>query len=176
MSYRVTITGSESTGKTTLSERLANHYRTIFAPDYSRYYIGQLNHKYNQNDLIEIARGIIEQEDKMMAEANQVLFSDNDLLNIKIWLEYYKWEVPAWLEEQIVNRKSDLYLLCDIDLPWIPDPQRANPHDRFELFNQFKAGLAHVKANFKLVTGTNQQVRTDKAIQHIDFLLNSHSP
>lgn len=108
MIYRITITGAESTGKSTLAEKLSIYYKTVFVPDYSRYYIDQLPHKYGKMDVLEIAHGIIEQEDRMMHNANKILFSDNDLINIKIWLEYYKWEVPAWLETEIIKRKSNL--------------------------------------------------------------------
>lgn len=173
MIYRVAITGTESTGKSTLAEKLSIYYRTVYVPDYSRYYIDQVNHKYNRKDVLEIAHGIIDQEDRMLPNANKILFSDNDLLNIKIWLQYYNWEVPAWLEEQIVKRKSDLYLLCDIDLPWMPDDQRSNPNDRLELFNKFKVELEGIKTNFEVVRGIDGQKRLHSATQFVDYLLNA---
>ncbi len=172
MIYRITITGTESTGKSTLAEKLSIYYKTVFVPDYSRYYIDQLPHKYGKMDVLEIAHGIIEQEDRMMHNANKILFSDNDLINIKIWLEYYKWEVPAWLETEIIKRKSNLYLLCDIDLPWIPDEQRSNPNDRTELFSQFKNELQNANADFQIVTGITPQQRLNSAVQQIDDLMN----
>lgn len=170
MIYRICITGTESTGKTTLAEKLSIHYRTAHVPDYSRYYIEQLPNKYSKMDVLEIARGIIEQEDRMIKNANKILFSDNDLVNIKIWLQYYKWDVPAWLEEEIIKRKCDLYLLCDIDLPWVPDPQRSNPNDREDLFCQFKTELEKIRANYKLVSGLTFNHRLSCATQQIDIL------
>ena len=171
MNIRITITGTESTGKSTLSERLSLHYKTTYVPDYSRYYIDQLNHPYNEIDVLSIARGIIEQEDNMSHRANRIIFSDNDLINIKIWLQYYKWQVPNWLENEIIKRKSDLYLLCDIDLPWIADNQRKNANDRIELFSKFGEELSFYRTNFKYVTGSLHE-RTELAIAHIDTYLN----
>lgn len=172
MIYRVCITGTESTGKSTLVEKLAIHYKTIFVPDYSRYYIDQLQHAYNQMDVLEIARGIIEQEDNAIRNANKILFSDNDLVNIKIWLQHYKWEVPDWLNEQILKRKSDMYLFCDIDLPWIADSQRTNFNNREELFATFITELTAINANLKFVSG-NLSERTEVATAHVDTFLHS---
>ncbi|MGO8608995.1 AAA family ATPase, partial [Rhizobium johnstonii] len=38
---RVALTGPESTGKTTLSRLLAEHYGTTWAQEYARYYLEQ---------------------------------------------------------------------------------------------------------------------------------------
>jgi NadR type nicotinamide-nucleotide adenylyltransferase len=173
MIYRICITGTESTGKSTLAEKLSIHYRTVYVPDYSRYYIDQLSHKYGKMDVLAIAHGIIEQEDRMIKNASKILFSDNDLVNIKIWMQYYKWEVPTWLEEEIIKRKSDLYLLCNIDLPWVADPQRSNPNDRDDLFNRFNNELEKMNSNFKIVSEIGPEKRVCSAIQQIDILLKS---
>ena len=170
MIYRITLTGTESTGKSTLAEQLADYYKTICVPDYSRLYIDQLQRPYTYMDVLEIAHGIIEQEDKLISQADKILFSDNDLINIKIWLRYYKWEVPQWLTDAIMKRRSDLYLLCDIDLPWTPDPQRSNPNDRGELLTLFSDELNSISANFKLVNGSMEK-RTEIAIAHIESFL-----
>lgn len=172
MIHRICITGTESTGKSTLVEKLAIHYKTIFVPDYSRYYVGQLTRAYNQMDVLEIARGIMEQEDNDIRNANKILFSDNDLVNIKIWLQYYKWQVPDWLNEQILKRKSDMYLFCDIDLPWVADSQRSNPDDREELFAKFIQEFTEINANLKFVSGTLNE-RMEVATAHIDTFLHS---
>ncbi len=171
MIYRIAVTGTESTGKSTLAEKLSIYYKTVYVPDYSRYYIDQLPHKYGKMDVLEIARGIIEQEDKMIINANKFLFSDNDLINIKIWLQYYSWEVPVWLEDEIIKRKSDLYLLCDIDLPWIADEQRSNPNDREGLFSRFKNELEKITATAAIVTGLVPEKRLKAAVHHLDSLI-----
>ncbi|MDB5283175.1 MAG: metabolism ATPase/kinaselike protein [Bacteroidota bacterium] len=167
---RISITGPESTGKTELSEHLAAHYKTVFVPDYSRTYIEKLDRKYNHSDVLQIAKGIIEQENSMIHFAHHILFSDNDLVNIKIWLQYYKWHVPDWLEHEIIKRKYDLYLVCDIDIPWVSDNQRANPTDRLELFNAFVEALTSIGANIKYVRGKGEKRLTSAIEQTDDFL------
>jgi len=39
--------------------------------------------------------------------------------------------------EKIEENKYDLFLLCDIDLPWEADPQREHPHMREKLFTLY---------------------------------------
>ncbi len=172
MIYRICITGTESTGKTTLAEELSIHYHTCHVPDYSRYYIDQLKRQYNRTDVLEIAHGIIEQEDHMIQNTGNMLLSDNDLINIKIWLQHYGWEIPEWLEQEIVKRKSHLYLLCAPDLPWVADDQRSNPDEREKLFGMFKSELERVDANFRIVYGVDREQRMKVAVGQIDYLLN----
>jgi nicotinamide riboside kinase len=168
--YRIAITGTESTGKTTLVQQLAQHYNTVFVPDISRAHIERLKGKYKREDVLDIAADIIKTEDEMLAKANGVLFSDNCLVNIKIWLKYYEWEVPQWLNDAIEKRKNDLYLVCNIDIPWERDEQRKNPHDRAELLFMFTDNLHDMVANYKFVSGTGNE-RLLSAIKQVDRLL-----
>lgn len=161
MIKRIAITGPESTGKTHLAEQLAAHYQTIHVPDYSRTYVSRLEKKYNHKDVLEIGKGIIEQENHSLQFAHRILFSDNDLINIKIWLQYYKWHVPDWLTAAIVKRKYDLYLLCNIDLQWVADGQRENESDREFLMNRFKEELEAIQANYTIISGHDE-----KRLQH----------
>ena len=172
MTNKIIITGTESTGKTELIQQLAAHYHVPFLPDYSRIYIEQLNRPYREEDVLEIARCIIEEEEKLQYSGGEFFISDNDLINIKIWLQYYDWNVPRWLEEAIGQHKAQIYLLCDIDLPWVADEQRANPHDRKELLQRFVSELSNISANFHLIKGTNQQ-RLHSAVEVVDGFLRS---
>ena len=169
-SKRVIVTGTESTGKTTLCEQLCLHYQCTYVPDVSRDYIAALNRAYTYEDVLEIAKGIIKAEDEALLQPAPFVLSDNDLINIKIWLQYYNWHVPQWLEDAIVDRKPDLFLLCDIDLPWVADEQRANPNDRDILFQQFTSVLNKLGVQYQLISGTYAQ-RLQSAVNHVDFML-----
>jgi nicotinamide riboside kinase len=54
---RVSLTGPESTGKSTLAAQLAAHYGTTFAPEFAREYLADSGPHYSPKDLEEIARG-----------------------------------------------------------------------------------------------------------------------
>jgi len=169
MSFKVVITGTESTGKTCLGEQLASYYKTILVQDVSRSYLQLHGKEYNRNDILEIAKQIIAMEDSALSENKKIWFTDNDLINIKIWLHFYKWEVPDWLEKVIMQRKPDLFLLMNYDLPWQQDELRQNPNDREILFNRFSNELAKTNVPVTLISGkeTNRFQNAVTAISHL---------
>jgi NadR type nicotinamide-nucleotide adenylyltransferase len=125
---KVVIIGPESTGKSTLSKDLAAHYQTSWAPEYAREYLNMLQRDYRQDDLWEIAKGQLLQEEQASARAcNKLLFCDTDLYVIKVWSEHKYHSCDLRILKEIAQRKYDLYLLCYIDVPWEDDPQRENP-------------------------------------------------
>ncbi|MFN8286596.1 MAG: ATP-binding protein [Chitinophagales bacterium] len=166
----ITITGTESTGKTTLALQLAEHYNTVLVPDISRDYIDVTGPSYTREDVLAIADKIIDSENEAFGLENRLLISDNCLVNIKIWMQYYNWEIPAWLNHALNERKSNLYLLCDIDLDWVKDEQRKNPHDREELYHRFMNEMAGLQLNYHIISGKGKE-RFNAACRLIDALL-----
>ncbi|RFS23416.1 ATPase [Chitinophaga silvatica] len=124
---KVVVIGPESTGKSTLSEKLANDFHTVWTPEYAREYIEQLNRPYEQSDLLAIALGQTELEQQQMAKANKVLICDTDLYVVKVWSEHKYGDCDARILDAISKQSCDLYLLTYIDLPWEEDPQREYP-------------------------------------------------
>ena len=78
---------------------------------------------------------------------------DTDLLSTVVYARHYYGDCPAWVEHAAQTRLADLYLLCDIDVPWVPDPARDRPHARPELHRAFVAQLERYGARFTLVRG-----------------------
>ncbi|MFY0253026.1 AAA family ATPase [Chitinophaga sp. 30R24] len=124
---KVVVIGPESTGKSTLSEKLATHFHTVWTPEYAREYIDQLSRPYNQQDLLEIAAGQIALERQQALQANRVLICDTDLYVIKVWSEHKYGNCDPRILKQVAQQHCDLYLLTYIDLPWEEDPQREHP-------------------------------------------------
>jgi nicotinamide riboside kinase len=166
---RIIITGTESTGKTTLAEELSQQMHLPLVTDVSREWIAQLNRPYTENDVLNIAREIIRREEQARQSA-QLFITDNDLINIKIWLEYYNWKVPDWIENQIQGGSPSFYLLCYIDTPWVQDEQRANPNDRQQLYDLFLMELEQLKAPYKVLKGSPED-RFTEAAKEIQKLL-----
>jgi nicotinamide riboside kinase len=155
--HRIAITGTESTGKTTLADALSAQLSLPLVPDVSREYIGALNRPYTEADVLEIGRQIIEREEAEYQKSGNLFLSDNDLINIKIWLKYYGWAVPDWLEARILNHPPTLYLLCYPDVPWVADEQRANPLDRDNLYSSFVLEIEAIKAPYGVLRGDEQE-------------------
>ncbi|HEY0272720.1 MAG TPA: ATP-binding protein [Chitinophaga sp.] len=138
---KVVIIGPESTGKSTLSEQLAAHFRTLWAPEYARAYLDGLQRPYEEEDLYHIAMGQLAGEDAVAAAAPRPLvFCDTDLQVVKVWSEHRYGHCDLRILEQIAQRRYDLYLLTYIDIPWEDDPQRehGDPQMRQYFYNVYR--------------------------------------
>jgi NadR type nicotinamide-nucleotide adenylyltransferase len=170
MTHRIAITGPESTGKTALTMQLAELYDTVYVSEYARQYLDKNGMQYSYEDVLKMARGQIELEREMLTKASEILFADTDMIAYKIWLEFYNWEVPKWLTDHIRNNQFGLYLLTDIDIPWVADGQRANPNDREMIFHRFQEELENADANYGIISGIGP-LRIDNAISTIEEYL-----
>ena len=92
---------------------------------------------YSYDDLLTIAKGQLALEEKYdqgqrptsdeqnadsdspLTTDHSLLFIDTDMYVMKIWCEFVFENCHHFILDQIVARKYDLYLLCNIDLPWI---------------------------------------------------------
>lgn len=172
---KVVLFGPESTGKTTLARRLAEHYETVWVPEFAR---GYLQEKFNRtriiceySDLLPIAIGQMRIENELVAEANRLLICDTDLLETKVYSEmYYEGRVDPLLRKYAVLNTYDLYLLTDIDVPWEPDDLRDRPHQREQMFRAFEQALIDHQRAYVQLSGGHEE-RMEKAIAHIDRLL-----
>jgi len=154
---RISITGPESTGKSWLAEKLAACYQTSWVPEFAREYLIKLGREYRFEDIVEIAKGQLtkerEQEEEVNEKNNGMIFCDTDLLVTRIWSEFKYGRCDPWILEQLRIHRYDLYLLCDIDLPWMEDPLREHPDKRKELFSLYKAGLEAMPVKWAVVSG-----------------------
>ena len=154
MIRRIAITGPESTGKSMLAEELAAHYETVWVPEYAREYLEILGKPYGEKDILLIARGQLAAEESLAGKANRFLFCDTELLVTKIWSDVKYSRCHPWILETIEKQRYDLYLLCDIDLPWQYDPLREHPDQRQFLFDLYYRELNERKFPFGVVHGT----------------------
>ncbi len=159
---KVAVTGPESTGKSFLCSELAAHYNTAFVPEYARAYLDKLGRDYIEDDILEIARGQLDKEQKMAAgllarPIRPLLFCDTEFIVAKIWSLHKYNRCHPWILEQIQENTYDLYLLCDIDLPWEPDPQREHPHLRRYFFDWYLKELQSYGFKYAIIRGHNQE-------------------
>ncbi len=138
---RVVLTGSESTGKTTLAADLARHYNVLWVPEYVRGYAAWKLAPLDAGDVTPIALGQIAAQDAALMRARRLLLLDTDLLSTAVYAAHYYGQCPDWIIRALPARRADLYLLCDIDVPWTPDPQRDRPDDREVIQTLFREAL-----------------------------------
>ncbi|MEE9438657.1 MAG: ATP-binding protein [Saprospiraceae bacterium] len=172
---KIVLFGPESTGKTTLSNQLARHYNTVWAPEYARNYLQDKWNNYRKtcenSDIMPIAIGQMKLENKLAQKADKLLICDTDLLETKIYSqEYYGGFVDPKLDHAAKKNKYDLYLLTYIDTPWEADDLRDKPDQRLEMFKAFEQALVDHKCNYIILKG-NKNKRLKASIKAIDALM-----
>ena len=187
---KIVILGPESTGKSTLCELLAQHYNTSWCPEFAREHLLTNGMNYSYNDLLTIAKGQLAMEEeysqllvsssgfgvsfnsRLPTHNSKLLFIDTDMYVMKVWCEFVFGKCHKWITDRIAERKYDLYLLCNIDLPWVKDELREYPdlETRAKLYTIYKNIMENQPVPWVDISG-NYEERVEKAITAIDTLL-----
>lgn len=160
MTTRICLHGPESTGKSTLATHLAAHLGCEVVPEYGRAYCEAHGTDIGMAELVHIA----EVQDAMNSAAaarakaldtRHVLF-DTDPLITEVWAQMMFGAVDPWFAG--FKDYADLYLLLDIDLPFVDDGLRvyAQASDRRHFFELCKAELEARGVRFALIRGEGE--------------------
>ncbi|MEO5966765.1 MAG: ATP-binding protein [Ferruginibacter sp.] len=178
MLKKIVIIGPESTGKSTLSLQLAEHYKTYHVEEYAREYLETNGKEYTYDDLLKISEGQIKLEEieteKLKKDKinSSLLFIDTDSYVIKVWSEFVFNKCDNRILNNIASRKYDLYLLCNTDLPWTADKLREYPDlkIRNKIYHYYKDAMINQKTPWVEISGDYNQ-RFNIAIKAVDNLL-----
>lgn len=151
--FRVALIGPESTGKTFLCMKLAEHFNTLWVPEFARSYIENLDRSYTKDDVLHCAAMQLKLEDDTASKATKILFSDTEMINYKIWLEDVYDHCPDWIENEIRTRTYDHFLLTNYDIPFVDDPVRENADRRKYFFELYKTELDKRRFNYSIISG-----------------------
>ncbi len=169
---RVCVFGPESTGKSTLARDLARRFDTVHVAEYARGLLDPKGGRCDRDDIARIARGQAAAEDALARQANRVLICDTDLLTTTIWSDVLFGDCPDWIAESADQRQYDLYLLCDVDVPWVDDAQRFLPHQRQEFLARCVRELESRGRPYLKISGSWEQ-RFATAVRAVQGLLSS---
>ena len=167
---RVVLTGSESTGKTSMALRLAAHFGVEWVPEFVRSYAESIGRPIELRDHGPIARGQIALEEEHVARAGRLLIADTDLLSTVVYCRHYFGVVPPWIAEAAMQRRPSLYLLMDIDHPWVADGVRDRGDRRVELQAMFEEAVHESGAPHAVISG-GTEARFGHAVRLISELL-----
>ena len=145
--------------------------------------------KYSYENLLTIAKGQLDLEDRYMDQFttqshampssfnfhHSPFLIDTNMYVMKVWCEFVFGKCHDWILNQIARREYDLYLLCDIDLPWVKDELREYPElePRQKLFLIYKDLMINQPVPWIHINGGYGQ-RFVKSVAAVDHLLAAH--
>jgi HTH-type transcriptional regulator, transcriptional repressor of NAD biosynthesis genes len=131
---KILFLGAPSTGKSTITEFMANEFNTTWMPEYGREYWESHNieRRLTLEQLLEIAVGHIEREDKLILEANRFLFVDTSAITTYLFSLYYHKSALPKLKDLAIQSISryDMVFLCDTDIPYDDTEDRSGEGNR----------------------------------------------
>jgi nicotinamide riboside kinase len=163
---------------------LAEHFETTWCPEYAREFLLSNGKNYDYDDLLTIAKGQLTLEDEYTTamEKNSLplledggslpLFIDTDMYVMKVWCEFVFEKCHPFILHEIIKRKYNLYLLCNVDIPWVKDELREYPdlETRKRLYRNYKDIMINQSVPWINISGNNDE-RLLKAINAVDELL-----
>ena len=171
-SRRVVVTGSECTGKTTLTAGLAQYFDCPSSPEGARLYVEQHNRPLTVDDVNPIASLQAELEEVAIRKARGLVIHDTDLVSTLVYTDHYYGASPAWIARTASERSADLYLLCDIDLPWVSDGLQRDSglaEQRRQIHEKFVEAMTRNGLRWTLVQGLGEK-RLEQAVRAIKAL------
>lgn len=152
-------------------------------PEYAREYLLKHGTNYTFDDLLTIAKGQLLLEEKYIKNALKqwelkhhlnypLIFVDTDMHVMKVWCEFVFNKVHPFIEDKLSDNNADLYLLCNVDLPWVKDELREYPDykSRKKLYDIYKNILINQQVPWVNISG-NYEERLQTAINATDALI-----
>jgi HTH-type transcriptional repressor of NAD biosynthesis genes len=167
---KICLYGTESTGKSKITEKLANYFQTTFVPEMAREIIEETE-ECTEKHLLKIAELHAKTINEKVKTANKLLFVDTDLNITSSYSQFLfnkKLVVDSWVKEA---NNFDIYLYLDNDAPYIQDGTRLDKKRRDELNLSHKKQLSDKGINYHLVKG-NWDERFEESIKIIKTLFN----
>lgn len=166
---RIAVVGAESTGTTTTARMLAAHFQTSWVPEYGRlYWEGKQPSclsDWDTDEFIHIAAMQAAAEDHLARHASRVLFCDTDPMATGIWHQHYLHDRSAAVETIGANRRYDLYLITDTDIPLEQDGTRDADYEARQCMHDRFVSRVHTTGIPYAVLSGSLDVRMAEAIR-----------
>lgn len=173
---RVCVVGPESTGKSTLVKKLADHYKSTYVEEYGRSYVESIPTSLLEEwDFYVIAKNharLIENASTKNKNKNMFLFIDTDAIITKTFANMYLGGDPnnKDLDRYVSTQNFDLYLFLTPEVGWVNDGTRDFPRqqDRLKHAKLIQDELIKNKYNYKTIHGKSYDDRLQMCINEID--------
>ncbi len=170
---KVVVLGTESTGKTTLTERLAKHFNCSSVKEAGRDLIANSN-SFEFDDLYLVASEHAKRIDKAVLDQSPLIIIDTDIHITKSYANF-TFDKTLDVESKIYNsNKADLYLYLNNDVEYVQDGTRLSESERNLLDISHKQILQQHKIDITEITGDWEQ-RFEKAVTTIKQLIETNN-
>ena len=127
-------------------------------PEYGREYWDrhQVNRRLAPEQLVELAEGHLEREDRVLERANRFLFTDTNAITTLTFARYYHGAAPRRLVAMAAEAltRYDLMFVCGDEIPYDETWDRSGPGGRAAFQRQVFADLLQRKVPFITLRGT----------------------
>lgn len=161
---RICLHGPESTGKSTMATRLAAHFGCEVVPEYGRAYCEANGTDIDMTALVHIGQTQAAMNHAAMLRTAQngsdIVLFDTDPLITAVWADMMfgqgqddSYRRDPWFAS--FDETADLYLLLNIDLPFVDDGLRvyAKADERRRFFDLCKAELDRRGVPYAVISG-----------------------
>ena len=175
----VAILGGESSGKSTLVNKLANVFNTTSAWEYGRDYVfsqlGGDERALQYADYDKIALGHAQYIDFAIKHANKVSFIDTDFVTTQAFCKKYEGKEHPFLQAMINNYRFDLVILLGNNTPWVADGLRhlGSPKQRKDFQQLLISILEKNNINYIRIDSPNYEERYLCCIDLVNQLINN---
>lgn len=169
MTTTICLHGPESTGKSTMATLLAAHFDCEIVPEFGRAYCEEHGTEIGMHQLVVIGEQQAAMTRSALKRAGDWLILDTDPVITAVWADMMFGRQDPWFAG--FDGYADLYLLLDIDLPFVSDGLRIyrDPADRRRFFDLSKAELERRGVRWALISGKDDE-RFERALQAVGEL------
>lgn len=173
----VAILGGESSGKTTIINKLANVFNTTSAWEYGREYVfealGGDERALQYSDYDKIALGHAKYIDFAVKHANKIAFIDTDFVSTQAFCVQYEGREHPFVQALIENYQFDLVILLENNTPWVADGLRhlGSQEERLKFQNLIIELLHKNNIKFIVIDDPNYEARYLECIRLVQQLL-----
>jgi HTH-type transcriptional regulator, transcriptional repressor of NAD biosynthesis genes len=166
---KVAVLGTESTGKTTLAERLAVHFNASLVKEAGRDLIADSN-SFAFDDLSLVAFEHAKHIEKAILQHSPLIIMDTDIHVTKSYAKFIFDETLKVNENIYKANQADLYLYLNHDVAYVQDGTRLCEKDRNLLDRSHRAVLSQHNIDIVEISG-DWEKRFETAVSSIDRLL-----
>ncbi|MDP2315757.1 MAG: AAA family ATPase [Pseudomonadota bacterium] len=148
----VAFVGAESTGKTTLAERLAAELDTTCVPEYGRT-LWEAQGGLAEADFVDIGRTHVAWTEARRREARRWLFVDTTPLTTAVFAAMWHGRVDPALAALARETRYDHLFLCEPDFGFVQDGTRSDPGFQQRMQAHYRVVLAVLGVPYTVLAG-----------------------